>query len=164
MNRQAHGLASVGIRRARQEDANALVGVQRAALQATHSINPAPTDWAFYIGSNEHFIYLAEDEVPFGFVCAGPGADTPHGEIVGLYLRPEYWGHGMGKKLLVRGASVLKRRGYENVFLWVRSDQPRMLALMASLHFVRIDAERTSNIGANTITELGYLLTLDDWF
>lgn len=151
-------LESVAIRRAVASDRNALANVEQVALQATHEINHGPTDWAYYLDSTDHFIYLAEHERPFGFVCAGMG------EVIGLYLRPDCWGCGMGKKLLVRGLSVLKRRGFEHAFLWVRDDASRMQAVVASIGFERIDTVRETNLRHHSIREAGYSLALDNWF
>ena len=41
------------------------------------------------------------------------------GEIVSLYLLPEYWGNGWGKALLSAAVEQLESMGYQDFFLWV---------------------------------------------
>lgn len=158
-------LASVGIRRATHADYPALVLVQQAV---------APTapqrDWAG-LGQGQHFIYLAEDKAPFGFVCAGapllePGIEGEEGagEIIGWYLAPAYQGHGMGKKLLVRGLSVLKRRAFETAVIWLPDDAWRARLVIEQLAFASADMTRTTNQDGISVTEQGYRLSLDAYF
>jgi len=162
-------LESVAIRRAIDADVDDLFRVQRAALAAMHGVSPPAPDWRTLMGNPEHFVYLAEDETPFGFVCAGQPLDDVFegkltGEVIGLYLLPEYWGHGMGRKLLVRGLSVLKRRDFDSAFMWVREDAERALGVAASLHFERTAMSRTTNVGPEPVFEIGYQLDLGEYF
>ena len=41
------------------------------------------------------------------------------GEIVSIYLLPEYWGKGGGKLLFSTAAEQLEYMGYRKLFLWV---------------------------------------------
>lgn len=41
------------------------------------------------------------------------------GEIISIYLLPEYFGKGYGSKLLERALLDLKQSGFENIYLWV---------------------------------------------
>lgn len=47
------------------------------------------------------------------------------GEIVSIYLLPEYFGKGYGNKLLERALLDLKKSGYRNIYLWVLKDNQR---------------------------------------
>ncbi|MEX0942338.1 MAG: GNAT family N-acetyltransferase [Pseudomonadales bacterium] len=173
-------LPSVAIRRATKADYPALVEVerevqrevqwevrwevQRACLIASNSL---PRDWAS-LGEGQHVIYLAEDDEPFGFVCAGaplldPGTGGA-GEIVGWYVRPGYQGHGMGKKLLVRGLSVLKRREFETAIIWLPDGAERARLILEQLSFKPLNVSRTSNQGGISMVETGYRVSLDDYF
>ena len=44
------------------------------------------------------------------------------GEIWGIYVSPDYWRRGIGKRLAVEAERILKSRGYEDVVLWVLED------------------------------------------
>lgn len=47
------------------------------------------------------------------------------GEIVSIYLLPEYFDKGYGKKLLESALLDLKQSGYQNVYLWVLKENQR---------------------------------------
>ncbi|SNS99142.1 Acetyltransferase (GNAT) family protein [Anaerovirgula multivorans] len=47
------------------------------------------------------------------------------GEIVSIYLLPEYFGRGYGNKLLESALLDLKRLGYQNIYLWVLKENQR---------------------------------------
>lgn len=158
-------LSSVGIRRATRADAPALDRVESGA-----SARPSPgRDWGLFSESREHFIYLAEDEQVFGFVCAGTPSDVDvagagTGELFGLYLLPTHQGHGMGRKLLVRGLSVLKRRGFERGFMWVPRDARPVRHIAARLGFEPAGTQRATNTRAGELDEIGLVISLDEWF
>ncbi len=109
--------------------------------------------------SGKFFTYLAEDTEPFGFVSAGEG------EIIALYIKPEYRRKGMGSKLLVRGLSILKLRGFESALCWLAEGDTPALEILLSLKFKADGSERLTNTrdGA-TRTEKGYRLGLSEYF
>ena len=47
------------------------------------------------------------------------------GEIISIYLLPDYMGKGYGKALLQATVSELKKLGFEDVFLWVLEENVR---------------------------------------
>lgn len=47
------------------------------------------------------------------------------GEIISIYLLPEYMGKGYGKELLDRAVSELVGKGYREIFLWVLEENHR---------------------------------------
>ncbi|WP_425804852.1 GNAT family N-acetyltransferase [Desulfitobacterium sp. Sab5] len=71
---------------------------------------------------------LFENSEPIGCVAYGKSRDKllpDCGEIVSLYLLPEYFGKGYGNKLLDSALSDLKEFGYERIYLWVLKDNQR---------------------------------------
>lgn len=71
---------------------------------------------------------LFENDKPIGCVAYGKSRDEAlpdWGEIVSLYLLPEYFGKGYGNKLLDFALSDLKEYGYESIYLWVLKDNRR---------------------------------------
>lgn len=47
------------------------------------------------------------------------------GEIISIYLLPEYIGKGYGKSLLEKAIEKLKAMGFTTIFLWVLEDNHR---------------------------------------
>ena len=71
---------------------------------------------------------LFKDSKPIGCVAYGKSRDKllpDYGEIVSLYLLPEYFGKGYGNKLLDIALSDLKESGYNSIYLWVLKDNQR---------------------------------------
>lgn len=59
---------------------------------------------------------VAETEDVIGFAHAAELADNPTvAELYRLYVHPEYWGNGVGSKLLARVEAVLRERGVERL-------------------------------------------------
>lgn len=42
-----------------------------------------------------------------------------NGGIVAIYLLPEIWGSGQGNELLQYSLGKLKKKGFQNICLWV---------------------------------------------
>jgi len=177
-------LQGVGIRRADSADYAELIKLTTELLPGSHW----QVQWQERLLAIDVFTYLVEDEAIFGFVTAGPSllleADT--GEVCGLFLSSAQRGSGMGKKLLVRGLSVLKRRGFDRAVLFVDSvdsidsvevdsvkikiDGGRhrvsqaLASLLSGLGFIADVGEREINGRGSTIRQIGYSLALDDYF
>lgn len=66
---------------------------------------------------------IFKDNDPVGLICIGKCRDKDklenYGEIWGIYLLPEYWGIGIGRKLINWGLDELSKRNYTKVTLWV---------------------------------------------
>lgn len=159
-------LESVAIRRGDSSDQSALAAiVQGAGATFEHRLDALPR----LLSARDHFVYLAETESPFGFVGAGPcdpdlsGPET--GEIISIFLLPECQGQGMGKKLLVRGLSVLKRRGFTDAFAWVPAASARAIATFEAIGFERDQrVQRELNSDGATVVEQGYRVELAEFF
>jgi ribosomal protein S18 acetylase RimI-like enzyme len=113
------------------------------------------------------FTYLVEDNEIFGFVTIGRSVllDSSDGEILGLYLQDSHRRDGMGKKLLVRGLSVLKRRGFARAVVFIADSQsePARL-LLTSLGFSAGIGAREINHKGESLSQIGYGLSLDRYF
>lgn len=65
---------------------------------------------------------VLENGSPVGCVAYGKARDQslPNwGEIISIYLLPDYFGKGYGSILLNSALSDLKKSGYQKVYLWV---------------------------------------------
>jgi len=75
--------------------------------------------------------YLVEENGnAMGFLTLGPCRDPDldmgrAGEIWGIYISPDYWRKGLGKRLVEEAESMLQSRGYQEAVLWVlEGNQP----------------------------------------
>ncbi len=156
-------LESVAIRRGGPADTDALQLLVRGHISLER------LDWPWLLGSAEHFVYVAEDDNIFGFVAAGrpldplPGYEDV-GEIAGVCLNSGYQRHGMGTKLLVRGISVLKRRGFATAFAWLPDDAPWVGRVFGSVGFAASGVTRVTNVATGELRESGFGLDLAAFF
>lgn len=160
---------SVAIRRANPADAGELAKVEAIAQTAVQESWQAQTDWQERFMAKGLFTYLCEDTQPFGFVTSSDPIeeyfrDGDTGEILGLCLHPDYWGSGFGKKLLVHGVTVLKRRGFERAIIWIPDFAQRAIATAASLQFEQLDGSRVTNHDGGSLSEYCYGLDLTGYF
>ncbi len=78
------------------------------------------------------------------------------GEIVSIYLLPEYIGKGYGKILMEVALSELKSQGYENVFLWVLEENNRARRFYEGYGFRLTGDVLDNNIGGRNLREVRY--------
>ncbi|MEG0377278.1 MAG: GNAT family N-acetyltransferase, partial [Eubacterium sp.] len=79
------------------------------------------------------------------------------GEIISLYLLPEYMGRGLGTLLFERGICELARLGFEDIYLWVLEDNTRARSLYEKHKFVRSDKALEDCIGGKNLLEIQYV-------
>lgn len=78
------------------------------------------------------------------------------GEVVSLYLLPEYMGKGRGRALLEAAVSALQAQGYEKTFLWVLEENRRARRLYERAGFRYGGISRDDVIGGRAVRELAY--------
>jgi Acetyltransferases len=98
----------------------------------------------------EHILILKENK-PVGFMCIGKcrdeDLDGSFGEIWGIYLLPDYWNQGLGKRLINWRICELKRRGYKKISLWVLEKNLNARKFYEKLGFEHDGAIKEINIG-----------------
>jgi RimJ/RimL family protein N-acetyltransferase len=75
-----------------------------------------------------HFYIAWDGDVPCGLCSFGNSRDTDmpdYAEIIAIYALQDYWGKGVGKKLLKFALSEIKRLEYKKVMLWVFEQNAR---------------------------------------
>ena len=151
-------LTSVSIRRAGPGD---------EAILTTFSERVCPAllshDWSFALDEKNHFIDLAEDDQLFAFVCGGQPEHADvlpdgTGEIFVCLVDTHHRRQGIGRKLMIRAVTVLKRRGFVGAFMWLPASHDWLIDWATEIGFVASDYERT---GAALQPERGFLLDLD---
>jgi len=79
------------------------------------------------------------------------------GELISIYLLPDYMGRGYGKLLMKAALSELKRQGYENVFLWVLEENYRARSFYEQYGFLPTDDFLEDQIGGRDLREVRYV-------
>lgn len=79
------------------------------------------------------------------------------GEIISIYLLPDYLGKGYGKILLQAAISELEKMGYKNIFLWVLRENIRARCFYERFGFSRTDDYLDDNIGGKELQEIRYI-------
>ena len=90
--------------------------------------------------------------------------DEKTGEILALFLREGYQGHGLGRKLRVHGVSVIKRRDSARAVIWVPEAAERALRVVEALGFEALGATREINQADGTVVEQCLALDCAKWF
>jgi ribosomal-protein-alanine N-acetyltransferase len=89
---------------------------------------------------------------PDGIVgYAGLRAVPPQGDVQTIAVAADHWGRGIGALLLTELLGEADRRGARDVFLEVRSDNPRAQELYRRFGFTRIGVRRRYYIDADAI-------------
>lgn len=79
------------------------------------------------------------------------------GEIVSIYLLPDYIGKGYGKPLLDAVIGELAKLGYRDIFLWVLEDNLRARKFYEKAGFVQSNEYLDDNIGGKKLREIQYI-------
>ena len=79
------------------------------------------------------------------------------GEVITIYLLPEYMGKGYGSKLMDAVMNELRKQGYKEVFLWVLEDNIRARRFYENFGFRCADEYMDDNIGEKKLREVRYV-------
>jgi GNAT superfamily N-acetyltransferase len=154
------------IREARPDEAEALAEVQRDASVAAFAhifpseLYPFPLDavrarWAEAVENPQLTVLVAEvDGAPAGLAgCRTEWLD-------GLYVRPEHWGRGLGRKLHDEVLDRLRANGSPRCHLWVLEDNERARRFYEGLGWRENGDTRVVPYPPNPI-DVGYTIELE---
>lgn len=79
------------------------------------------------------------------------------GEIISIYLLPEYIGKGYGKALLKAVVSELKKQGFEEVFLWALEDNTKAKNFYTHFGFAITEDRLNIKIGGKELREVRFV-------
>lgn len=80
------------------------------------------------------------------------------GEIVSIYLLPEYTGKGIGAQLFEKCVEELGREGFRSIILWVLEDNVRARLFYEKHGFTAATGEvMENNIGGRELREVMYI-------
>jgi ribosomal protein S18 acetylase RimI-like enzyme len=125
------------IRRARANDAPALARVHVDSWRAAYRglvpdsyLRRFTYEWregcfheALATGTEETYVVRRDVEI-VALLTIGAARDPDldvcrTGEIWGIYVSPDYWRKGIGRRLAEEAERILRSRGYEGAVLWV---------------------------------------------
>lgn len=79
------------------------------------------------------------------------------GEIISIYLLPEYIGKGYGKQLIEFAVLELKKLGYDNIFLWVLEENSKARRFYEKAGFISTDDYINARVGGKEVKEIRYI-------
>lgn len=106
---------------------------------------------------------LYAEGVPAGAIAFGKSRDETlpeWGEIVSLYLRPEYFRCGYGTLLMEEAFRYFRENGFRDCYLWVLRENERAQAFYRSLGFTETEDTVSCTIGGQTVTDFRCTLHL----
>jgi len=117
--------------------------------------------WSPFLAENpsKSFVLLENGEY-IGTSSISPARDermTGWGEIISLYLLPEYFGKGYGKVLFLNSVRELNRRGFGSIYLWVLEKNQRARSFYERLGFTYDGETISCEIGGKALTEVRYI-------
>jgi ribosomal protein S18 acetylase RimI-like enzyme len=165
----------VTLRRAAVGDASGIAEAHVAAWRAAYegmipaayleglSVELAELRWRDQLADEGHAIFVAVDDAKVaGFTNSGPAEDGPDGagELYTIYLLPDYWDRGIGRRLLELSEDALRRAGFGDAVLWVLEDNARARAFYERNGWRPDGARRTSERGGEATVEVRYAKAL----
>lgn len=79
------------------------------------------------------------------------------GEIVSIYLLPDFMGKGYGKKLFAEAVRGLEEMGFRDIFLWVLEENTNARRFYERQGFVPSGKYLDDNIGGKPLREIQYV-------
>ena len=79
------------------------------------------------------------------------------GEIISIYLLPEYFGKGYGAPLFRRAVSALAEQGFSRIYLWVLEENTRARKFYEKQGFCPNGDTAHIEIGGKALAELRYV-------
>ncbi|MFC7044516.1 GNAT family N-acetyltransferase [Halobacteriaceae archaeon GCM10025711] len=160
----------VGVRVAEPADARAIRRVAREAWHAAYdgilgasTVDEAVDEWynperlAESAATADHvFLVAAAGDDVVGFTHGGPWQEEGStAELYRLYVRPGYWGHGVGTRLLDAAGARLRERGYDRLRLVVFADNDVGVTFYETRGFERV-AEHRDRVAGEEYPEYVY--------
>ncbi len=104
---------------------------------------------------------LYENEIPVGCIAYGKARDENFldwGEIVSIYILPDFWRKGYGHKLLETALKDMRNRGYQNCYLWVLRENHSAKKIYEKYGFYCNNDEYKFEINNQSLTDERYIL------
>ena len=121
--------------------------------------------WAAMLPESALHSFVALDNGVYIGTCAiAPAREEAWpgwGEIVSIYLLPQYYGKGFGRLLLEKAAGALHADGFKQIYLWVLEENARSRRFYERNGF-RLSADRLSvSVGGKELMNVRYTFEIE---
>ena len=117
--------------------------------------------WAKVLGDSEYDAYVISEDGKYigtSSVCAARDEKMAGwGEIVSIYLLPEYFGRGYSEPLLRCAVNALLGEGYANIYLWTLKENIRAQKFYEKYGFHKNGDTLSIEIAGKELTEIRYI-------
>lgn len=106
-------------------------------------------------------LMVCDGDTPAGCAAFGAARDEKMpgwGEIVSVYLHPDYFGKGYGEALLKVTVEALRQQGYERIYLWVLRENARARRFYEKHGFAGNGETCTLDIMGEELVDVRYVL------
>jgi len=118
------------------------------------------TRWSSVLANSQYDAYVIIEGnryIGTSSVCPARDEELPGwGEVISIYLLPEYFGKGYGKPLLKTATDALVTKGFRDIYLWVLDENIRAQKFYTKNNFVRTTDGKQIEIGGKKLTEIRY--------
>lgn len=119
--------------------------------------------WVSFLTSDIDRLWLASDgEKIVGTATYAPARDRKYagwGEIISIYLLPQYYRRGVGTRLLKEALSSLFEMGYDKVYLWVLEENYIARDFYEKNGFYHKNETKEIIIGGKRLNVIRYIYT-----
>jgi GNAT superfamily N-acetyltransferase len=105
-------------------------------------------------------LVLIKDGEMIGTASVCPARDETMydwGEVVSIYLLPDYFGRGYGRPLLEAAIAALKEIGYKFIYLWTLDENSQARRFYEKCSFSLSPDRLTIKIGGRDLVEVRYI-------
>lgn len=134
------------------------------------SIKDREQKWYELLNNNVKILVLVRDNKIIGFASLCPSRDKNTdpkkcGEISAIYLHPDFWHQGLGKKLCQAALSELEMSGFSEVIVWALKENEQARRFYIALEFTETDHTKSEPYNEDIIlNEVRYKRKLDHEF
>jgi len=117
--------------------------------------------WATLLSESKYDSFLVLEDGKYigtSSICAARDEKMPdYGEIISIYLLPEYFGQGYAEPLFNCAINALLVKGYKNIYLWVLEENVRAQKFYEKQDFHKNGDSKLINIAGKELTEIRYV-------
>lgn len=122
-----------------------------------------PESWTPFLENSPFQNFILQDNGVYvatsAIGSAREGKYSGYGEIVAIYVLPEYFGKGYGKNLFIEMTEKLKSAGFDKIYLWVLEENLKARRFYEKMGFRANGDRKVGKVGGKELTEVCYVNT-----